>query len=144
MKVNLSEKSKAEFIDQISKQSLNCWFEGDEFVMPSGQGKASKGIVLYQLSVWQLKQDELDEKDRQLERANEIAFEENSRANKLQEDDTRKTVLIGKAVLEKEQLQARIKRALGLIQAWDDQSYRDDADQLINVDLVKALRGEHE
>lgn len=67
MKVNLSEKSKAEFIDHISKQSINCWFEGDEFVMPCGQGKASKGIVLYQLSVWQLKQDEIEEKDKRIE-----------------------------------------------------------------------------
>ncbi len=36
-----------------------------------------------------------------------------------------------------------IEEALGLIQAWNDQSYRDDAEQLI-VDLEDALRGEHE
>lgn len=37
----------------------------------------------------------------------------------------------------------RIEEALSLIQAWNDQSYRDDAEQLI-VDLEDALRGEHE
>lgn len=67
MKVNLSEKSKAEFIDHISKQSINCWFDGDDFVMPSGQGKVSKGIVLYQLSVWQLKQIEVDQLNKVLD-----------------------------------------------------------------------------
>lgn len=71
MKVNLSDEAKAEFIEHIAKQSINCWFEGDEFVMPSGQGKASKGIVLYQLQVWELKQkkiDDLKEKIAQLQK----------------------------------------------------------------------------
>ncbi|WP_378227189.1 hypothetical protein [Acinetobacter sichuanensis] len=38
----------------------------------------------------------------------------------------------------------RIEAAMSLIQAWNDQGYRDDAEQLINVDLVEALRGERE
>lgn len=37
---------------------------------------------------------------------------------------------------------AKIDTALNLIKAWEDQSYRDDAEQLISVDLVEALRGE--
>ncbi|RZG71892.1 hypothetical protein EXU29_12255 [Acinetobacter wuhouensis] len=37
----------------------------------------------------------------------------------------------------------RIEEALKLIKAWSDQSYRDDAEQLI-VDIEEALRGEHE
>lgn len=67
MKVKLSEQSKVEFIEHISKQSIKCWFDGDEFIMPSGQGKVSRGIVLYQLEVWQLKQAEIDEKDKRIE-----------------------------------------------------------------------------
>ena len=61
MKVQLSEKSKAEFIELIAKDSITCWFEGDEFVMPSGQGKTAKGIVLGKLLVWQYRQTEVDE-----------------------------------------------------------------------------------
>lgn len=60
MKVQLSEKSKAEFIELIAKDSITCWFEGDEFVMPSGQGKTAKGIVLGKLLVWQYRQTEVD------------------------------------------------------------------------------------
>ncbi len=37
--------------------------------------------------------------------------------------------------------ETRIEQALSLIKAWDDQSYKDDAEQLINVDLVEALQG---
>lgn len=61
MRVQLSEKSKAEFIELIAKDSITCWFEGDEFVMPSGQGKTAKGIVLGKLLVWQQRQTEVDE-----------------------------------------------------------------------------------
>jgi len=61
MRVQLSEKSKAEFIELIAKDSITCWFEGDEFVMPSGQGKTAKGIVLGKLLVWQHRQTEVDE-----------------------------------------------------------------------------------
>lgn len=61
MKVQLSEKSKAEFIELIAKDSITCWFEGDEFVMPSGQGKTAKGIVLGKLLVWQHRQTKVDE-----------------------------------------------------------------------------------
>ena len=61
MRVQLSEKSKAEFIELIAKDSITCWFEGDEFVMPSGQGKTAKGIVLGKLLVWQHQQSKIDE-----------------------------------------------------------------------------------
>ena len=61
MRVQLSEKSKAEFIELITKDSITCWFEGDEFVMPSGQGKTAKGIVFGKLLVWQHRQTEVDE-----------------------------------------------------------------------------------
>ena len=52
MRVQLSEKSKAEFIELITKDSITCWFEGDEFVMPSGQGKTAKGIVRASAQGW--------------------------------------------------------------------------------------------
>ena len=61
MRVQLSEKSKAAFIELITKDSITCWFDGDEFVMPSGQGKTAKGIVLGKLLVWQHRQTEVNE-----------------------------------------------------------------------------------
>ena len=73
MRVQLSEKSKAEFIELIAKDSITCWFEGDEFVMPSGQGKTAKGIVLGKLLVWQHRQTEVDELQKRVDKALEIA-----------------------------------------------------------------------
>lgn len=66
MRVQLSEKSKAEFIELIAKDSITCWFEGDEFVMPSGQGKTAKGIVLGKLLVWQHQQSKVEELQKRL------------------------------------------------------------------------------
>ncbi|MFA2923387.1 hypothetical protein [Acinetobacter pittii] len=60
MKVQLSENSKAEFVELIAKDSIQCWFDGDEFVMPSGQGKTAKGIVLGKLMVWQHQQEKVE------------------------------------------------------------------------------------
>ena len=72
MRVQLSEKSKAEFIELINKDSITCWFEGDEFVMPSGQGKTAKGIVLGKLLVWQHRQTEVDELQKRVDAALKI------------------------------------------------------------------------
>ena len=72
MRVQLSEKSKAEFIELIAKDSITCWFEGDEFVMPSGQGKTAKGIVLGKLLVWQHRQTEVDELQKQVDAAKQL------------------------------------------------------------------------
>lgn len=51
---------------------------------------------------------------------------------------------ISKFEKEMDEKDKRIEAAMSLIQAWNDQGYRDDAEQLINVDLVEALRGERE
>lgn len=120
MKVNLSEKSKAEFIDHISKQSINCWFEGDEFVMPCGQGRTSKGIVLYQLSVWQLKQAEVD----QLQQYND--------------DLARGQCCLYKRLEEKDK---RIEAALAIV---NKMAKAPISTAMWAYDLEKALRGEHE
>ncbi len=61
MKVQLNEKSKAEFIEHIAKDSITCWFDGDEFVMPSGQGRTARGIVLGKLIAWQHQQSKVDD-----------------------------------------------------------------------------------
>lgn len=92
---------------------------------------------------WQSRQAEMDELQANLDRADEIATRENNRANKLQEDNTSTTILLGKTIVKKEALEASIEESLKLIKAWSDQSYRDDAEQLI-VDIEEALRGEHE
>ena len=69
MKVQLNEKSKAEFIEHIAKDSITCWFDGDEFVMPSGQGRTARGIVLGKLLVWQHRQTEVDELQKRVDKA---------------------------------------------------------------------------
>ncbi|ENT2591831.1 hypothetical protein AB3Q14_18950 [Acinetobacter baumannii] len=66
MKVQLSEESKTEFVELIAKDAIKCWFDGDEFVMPSGQGKTAKGIVLGKLMAWQLQQAKVDQLKGQL------------------------------------------------------------------------------
>lgn len=66
MKVQLSEASKTEFVELIAKDAIKCWFDGDEFVMPSGQGKTAKGIVLGKLMVWQHQQSKVDQLKGQL------------------------------------------------------------------------------
>ncbi len=69
MKVQLDDKSKAEFIEHIAKDSITCWFDGDEFVMPSGQGRTARGIVLGKLLVWQHRQTEVDELQKRVDEA---------------------------------------------------------------------------
>ncbi|WP_262460511.1 hypothetical protein [Acinetobacter pittii] len=66
MKVQLSEASKTEFVELIAKDAIKCWFDGDDFVMPSGQGKTAKGIVLGKLMVWQHQQSKVDQLKGQL------------------------------------------------------------------------------
>lgn len=75
MRVQLSEKSKAEFIELIAKDSITCWFEGDEFVMPSGQGKTAKGIVLGKLLVWRHRQTEVDELQKRVDDLTQVMEE---------------------------------------------------------------------
>lgn len=108
MRVQLSEKSKAEFIELIAKDSITCWFEGDEFVMPSGQGKTAKGIVLGKLLVWQHQQSKVDELQKNNAWLSDVASRENKRANKLQEENVSTTTLLGKTIQEKNELQKRV------------------------------------
>lgn len=75
MKVQLDDKSKAEFIELIAKDSITCWFEGDEFVMPSGQGKTAKGIVLGKLLVWQHQQSKVDELQKRVDAVKQLIEE---------------------------------------------------------------------
>lgn len=60
----------------------------------------------------QSKQAEVDELRKKLSWANDVASRENSRANSLQEDNVRTTILLGKCVQEKELLQKRIDKAI--------------------------------
>ena len=82
MKVQLDDKSKAEFIEHIAKDSITCWFDGDEFVMPSGQGRTARGIVLGKLLVWQHRQTEVDE----LQKRVDAAFRVLSQLNDLDDE----------------------------------------------------------
>ncbi|WP_457971080.1 hypothetical protein [Acinetobacter calcoaceticus] len=91
MKVQLSEKSKAEFVELIGKDSIKCWFDGDEFVMPSGQGKTAKGIVLGKLMVWQDQQGKLEDLEKEwlemnqdLEKSRQVGFEVEAENRNLQ------------------------------------------------------------
>lgn len=73
MKVQLNDKSKAEFIEHIAKDSITCWFDGDEFVMPSGQGRTARGIVLGKLIAWQHQQSKVDELQKRVDAVKGLA-----------------------------------------------------------------------
>lgn len=84
MKVQLDDKSKAEFIEHIAKDSITCWFDGDEFVMPSGQGRTARWIVLGKLLVWQHRQTEVDELQKRVDEQGLIIAKVMSIASDLQ------------------------------------------------------------
>ena len=134
MRVQLSEKSKAEFIELINKDSITCWFEGDEFVMPSGQGKTAKGIVLGKLLVWQHRQTKIDELQRRNQMLNDNIKEQGQKLvyqNEVIETQAEK--LLGLRD-EKAELQKRIDAALEIISCLTDEYTKSE--------LRKALRGQ--
>ena len=134
MRVQLSEKSKAEFIELINKDSITCWFEGDEFVMPSGQGKTAKGIVLGKLLVWQHRQTKVDELQRRNQMLNDNIKEQGQKLvyqNEVIETQAEK--LLGLRD-EKAELQKRIDAALEIISCLTDEYTKSE--------LRKALRGQ--
>ena len=98
---------------------------------------------------WQSRQAEVDELQANLDRADEIATRENNRANKLQEDNTSTTILLGRVVVGKEELEASIAKALvkwsSIVSILTTSHVKvpDEVFQKLD-DLEKALRGEHE
>ena len=134
MRVQLSEKSKAEFIELINKDSITCWFEGDEFVMPSGQGKTAKGIVLAKLLVWQHRQNEVDELKLQV-------AEMKSRLNDAYTDG--QSAMYAARQSKVDELQKRVDAAIYLltsIKAENDLWGCDQVDRQIEL-LEQALKG---
>lgn len=132
MRVQLGEKSKSEFIELIAKDSITCWFEGDEFVMPSGQGKTAKGIVLGKLVVWQSRQTEVDE----------LKQENNNLKSLIQGHELRHSQNLSikkKLVARNDELQKRLDAALEVIMEYYTGSY-DESPDLV-VDLEQALKG---
>lgn len=135
MRVQLGEKSKSEFIELIAKDSITCWFEGDEFVMPSGQGKTAKGIVLGKLVVWQSRQTEVDE----------LKQENNNLKSLIQGHELRHSQNLSikkKLVARNDELQKRLDAALEVIMEYYTGSY-DESPDLV-VDLEQALKGGEE
>ena len=63
----LSEEAKAEFLnlDCIKKNLIECWFDGQKLVIPSGQGKSVKGYVLCSLEAFKVQQAKIDQLDRE-------------------------------------------------------------------------------
>jgi Zn-dependent M32 family carboxypeptidase len=113
MRVPLSEKSKAEFIELINKDSITCWFEGDEFVMPSGQGKTAKGIVLGKLSVYRHQQSKVDKLQNNINLLNEALNIKEQLNQKLRERE--------------DELQKRVDaafRVLSQLNALDDEAHK--------------------
>ncbi len=96
---------------------------------------------------WQSRQAEVDELRANLERADEIATRENNRANKLQEDNTSTTILLGKTIVKKEALEASIAKALvkwnsivSILTTMDLVIVPDDVFKKLD-ELEEALRG---
>lgn len=69
----LSDKQKDEFLNLpvIRDNFVNCWFEDQKLIMPSGQGKTLKGVVLASLEVFKIQQAKIDELQK---RINKIAI----------------------------------------------------------------------
>jgi hypothetical protein len=119
MKVQLDDKSKAEFIEHIAKDSITCWFDGDEFVMPSGQGRTARGIVLGKLLVWQHRQTEVDELQRRNQMLNDNIKEQGQKLvyqNEVIETQSEKLLSLRD---EKAELQKRIDAAQKLFDDWN-------------------------
>ncbi|ENX48618.1 hypothetical protein F943_02150 [Acinetobacter ursingii NIPH 706] len=148
MKVQLDDKSKAEFIEHIAKDSITCWFDGDEFVMPSGQGRTARGIVLGKLLVWQHQQSKIDELQKKNAWLSDVAERENNRANNLQQDKTSTTILLGKTIQEKNELQKRVDAVKALIEEYRDPPTEDKTFQhalsIVAYELEQALKGGEE
>lgn len=58
----LSNKQKDEFLNLpvIKDNFVNCWFEDQKLIMPSGQGKTLKGVVHASLEVFKSQQAKID------------------------------------------------------------------------------------
>lgn len=67
IEVILNEEDQQRFLDHLKKNSINAWFEGQKFVMPSGQGRTAKGIVLCSLEVFKMQQTKIDELHKQID-----------------------------------------------------------------------------
>lgn len=57
----LTEDQKQEFIDFIRRWSVDCYFEGDKLIVPSGQGHSVGVVVGVSLEAFKLKQKQLNE-----------------------------------------------------------------------------------
>lgn len=89
-----------------------------------------------QFEVWQHQQSKVDELQKKNVWLSEVAVRENKRANNLQQDKTSTTILLGKTIQEKNELQKRINEAL------EDLEYPTAPwDETISS-VVKVLRGE--
>ena len=145
MKVQLDDKSKAEFIEHIAKDSITCWFDGDEFVMPSGQGRTARGIVLGKLIAWQHQQSKVDALTLQV-------AEMKSRLNDAYTNGQSAMYTARQSKID--ELQKRVDAVKGLAQTlwekseekhqqgkvWESKTLGECADEILDV-LEQALKG---
>lgn len=131
----LSEKSKAEFVEYIAQDGIECWFEGDRFVMPSGQGRTAKGIVIHKLQVWKLKEAAIQEMDEVIKMQDADLRKYEKQIESLREQlNNMEQCYIGK--------KKQVEDALHIL----DELYRKGlfAKPKAVSEAIKVLRGEHE
>lgn len=113
---------------------------------------------------WRIRQAEVDglqAKVEELQKKNawlsDVAERENNRANNLQQDKTSTTILLGKTIQEKNELQKRVDAVKGLAQTlweksnekheqgkvWESKALGECADEILDV-LEQALKGGEE
>ena len=106
------------------------------------------------LCVYQHQQSKVDELQKQNAWLSGVANRENKRANKLQEENVSTTVLLGKTIQEKNELQKRVDAVKGLAQTlwekseekhqqgkvWESKTLGECADEILDV-LEQALKG---
>lgn len=87
---------------------------------------------------WNHRQTEVDELKKQNAWLSDVAERENKRANNLQLDKTSTTILLGKTIQEKNELQKRVDDSIFILSTIDTP---DEAYKLIDS-LLRTLRGE--
>lgn len=163
------------FINRIQKHRTTAFFHNGKLYIPSRQGRSVPLAIGLQWDAWQEQQSKINELNQHIKRLeskldslgadrqelvgqvndlqkqnawlSDVAERENKRANNLQQDKTSTTILLGKAIQEKNELQKRIDEYKKLtvsirneFDLWSDDSEFAGVIEA-QIENLEALRG---
>lgn len=166
------------FINRIQKHHTTAFFHNGKLYTPSRQGRSVPLAIGLQWDAWQEQQAKIDELNQHIKRLeskldslgadrqelvgqvndlqkqnawlSDVAERENKRANNLQQDKTSTTILLGKTIQEKNELQKRIDEYKKLTTSirnefdlWSDDSEFADVIEA-QIENLEALRGDND